>query len=107
MVSAELPAKHARARLAVKTYLKMILIHLVNHFAAYHGAEDSFHRKHQMIERLEPLFQYIDEHYSEPITLDQAARLIGISKSHFLHLMKRVTGLSLIAYLNQFRVSKA
>src|SRR5438105_2429991 len=30
--SAELPARTARARLTVRTYLKMILVHLVNHF---------------------------------------------------------------------------
>jgi len=107
MISAELPARHARARLTVKTYLRMILIHLVNYFAAYQGSEDSFHRKHRLIDRLQPLFQYIDEHYSEPITLDQAASLVGMSKSHFIHFMKQVTGLSLIAYLNQFRVSRA
>jgi len=107
MIASELPACHSRARLTVKTYLKMILIQLVNHFAAYDGGEDSFHRKHLLIERLKPLFDYIDEHYSEAVTLEEAARLVGMSTSHFIHLMKRVTGLSFIAYLNQFRVSKA
>jgi AraC-like DNA-binding protein len=107
MISGELPARHPRNRLAVKTYLKMILIHLVNHFAAYDGSADSFHHKHRLIDRLQPLFRHIDEHYSRPITLDLAASLAGMSKSHFIHFMKQVTGMSLIAYLNQFRVSKA
>jgi AraC family transcriptional activator of pobA len=107
MIAAELPARTARARLTVKTYLRMALIHLVNHFAVYQGEEDSFQRKLRSIDRLGPLFQHIDLHYSEPISLEEASRLVGMSKSHFVHFMKQVTGLSLIAYLNQFRISKA
>ena len=30
-----------------------------------------------------------------------------MSKSHFIHFMKQVTGMSFVAYLNQFRISKA
>jgi AraC-like DNA-binding protein len=106
-VAAEIPARTARSRLAAKTYLRMILVHLVNHYSTYSGASSSFERKHQRIERLDPLFRYLDEHYSEPVTLDDAARLVGMSKSHFIHFMKQVTGMSFVAYLNQFRVAKA
>ena len=81
--------------------------HLVNHYSAYSGASSSFERKHQRIERLDPLFRYLDEHYAEPVTLDDAAASCGMSKSHFIHFMKQVTGMSFVAYLNQFRVSKA
>jgi AraC-like DNA-binding protein len=107
MIAAELPARGARARLSVRTYLKMALIRLVNHFAAYQGSEESFHHKHRLIERLDPLFRHLDSHYNEPITLEDAARLVGMSKSHFIHFMKQVTGLSFVSYLNQFRVNKA
>jgi AraC-like DNA-binding protein len=102
-----LPATTARARLTAKTYLKMILAGLLNHYSAYRGEAASFERKHRLIERLDPLFRYLDEHYAEPVTLDDAARVVGMSKSHFIHFMKQVTGMSFIAYLNQFRVSKA
>ncbi len=107
MIAAELPSRTARARLSVKTYLKMALIRLANHYASYRGSEDSFQRKQKLIERLRPLFQYLDERYSEPITLDDAARIVGMSKSHFIHFMKQVTGLSFVSYLNQFRVARA
>jgi AraC family transcriptional activator of pobA len=106
-IAGEAPARTGRSRLAAKTYLRMILVQLVNHFSAYRGASSSFERKHQRIERLHPLFRFLDEHYAEPVTLDDAARIVGMSKSHFIHFMKQVTGMSFVAYLNQFRVSKA
>ncbi len=106
-ISFELSSASNRARLSVKTYLKMILIKLVNHYAAYQGTDDIFDRKHGSIERLRPLFNYLDEHYSEPIPLEEAAALVAMSKSHFLHFFKQVTGLSFVNYLNQFRVARA
>ena len=105
--AAELPGRTARARLTVKTYLKMILIHLLNYYSAYRGTSSSFESKHRQIDRLDPLFRYLDEHYADPITLNDAARVVGMSKSHFIHFMKQVTGMSFVSYLNQFRVSKA
>ena len=106
-LSAELPASTARARLAVKTYLKLILVQLLNYYSAYRGAAHSFEHKHQLIQRLDPLFRFLDERYRETITLDDAARVMGMSKSHFIHFMKQVTGMSFVSYLNQFRVAKA
>jgi AraC-like DNA-binding protein len=85
----------------------MILINLVNHYAAYGVDDEAFSRKQRSIERLRPLFAFLDEHYSEAISLDQAAGLVHMSKSHFLHFMKQVTGLSFVSYLNQFRIAKA
>ncbi len=106
-IAALLPATSPRARLTAKTYLKLILVHLINYYAAYCGQQPSFDQKHRLIARLDPLFRYLDEHYAEPVSLDDAARLVHLSKSHFIHLMKQVTGMSFVAYLNQFRVSKA
>jgi AraC-like DNA-binding protein len=106
-IAGEIPARTARSRLAAKTYLRMILVHLVNHYSAYQGASSSFVLKHRQIERLDPLFRLLDKHYADTITLEDAARVVGMSKSHFIHFMKQVTGMSFVAYLNQFRVSKA
>ena len=30
-----------------------------------------------------------------------------MSKSHFIHFMKQITGISFVSYVNQFRVAKA
>jgi AraC-like DNA-binding protein len=105
--AAELPARSPRSRLSVKTYLKMILVLLVNHYAAFQGREDSYLRKRGDLERLSPLFEFIDGNYSEAIAVEQAALLVRMSKSSFMRFFKQVTGQPFVAYLNHFRIAKA
>jgi AraC family transcriptional activator of pobA len=106
-IAAELPAGTRRARLSVKTYLRMILIKLLNHYSVYHSHEEVFDAKRRRLERLRPLFNHLDQHFSEPIALEAAASIVNMSQSHFLHFFKQVTGQSFVNYLNQFRVARA
>jgi AraC-like DNA-binding protein len=106
-IKAELPASANRARLAVKTYLKMILMLLVNHYTDYLGTHETFNRKQAAIQRLRPVFDYLEEHYDEPIRVEEAARICATSNSHFMYFFKRVTGQSFLTYLNHFRIAKA
>jgi AraC-like DNA-binding protein len=106
-IASELPASTRRARLSVKTYLRMILIKLLNHYAVYRSHEDVFDMKRRRLERLRPLFNYLDQHFSEPIGLEAAASIVNMSQSHFLHFFKQVTGQSFVNYLNQFRIARA
>lgn len=103
----ELPASTARARLTVKTYLKMILILLVNHFSAYLGTREDLNRKRADLERLRPLFEHLEKHYDVPIQVEEAARLCAMSSSHFMYFFRRTTGQSFLSYVNHFRIAKA
>ena len=105
--SAELPARTHRGRLSVKTYLKMILVLLVNHYAAFRGSEDVYVKKQRDFERLAPLFEFIDNNYSDPIPVEQAALVVRMSKSSFMRFFKQVTGQPFVSYLNHFRIAKA
>ncbi len=106
-IRTELPALTSRARLAVKTYLKMILILLVNQYSSYAGRVETFQRQQRALERLRPLFNYLETHYDEPIHVQQAARISGMSESHFMSFFKRTTGQSFMAYLNHCRIERA
>lgn len=103
----ELPAANARARLTVKTYLKMILILLVNHYSAYLGTNDDLNRKRADLERLRPLFEHLENHYDTAIQVEDAARLCAMSSSHFMYFFRRTTGQSFLSYVNRFRIAKA
>jgi AraC-like DNA-binding protein len=103
----ELPAASARARLAVKTYLKMILLLLVNHYAERRGTMEIFSHRQRAIGQLRPLFDYLEAHYRESISVESAAAVMGLSKSHFMRLFKQATGQPFIMYLNHFRIAKA
>jgi AraC-like DNA-binding protein len=103
----DLPAASQRARLSVKTYLKMILVLLVNHFSEYRGSEATFELQQRNLDRAKPLFDWIDAHYGSPITVEDAAALLHMSRSNFMRFFKQTTGQSFVGYLNRFRIAKA
>jgi AraC-like DNA-binding protein/quercetin dioxygenase-like cupin family protein len=106
-IQAELPVATAHARLAVKTYLKMILLLLVKHYSAYLGGRRDIDRQHANLERLRPLFAHLERNFDSPILVNEAARLCAMSKSHFMCFFKRSTGQSFTSYVNYFRIAKA
>lgn len=106
-IRSELPAITPRARLAVKTYLKMTLILLVNQYASYAGTVETFRRQQRALERLRPLFEHLEENFGDPIQVQEAARICGMSESHFMSFFKRATGQSFMAYLNHCRIERA
>ncbi len=103
-IRSELPPKSPRGRLAIKTYLKMILILLVNRYSSYAGTVETFQRQQRALDTLLPLFRYLSEQRGTAIQVREAARICGMSESHFMSFFKRVTGLSFIKYLNHYRV---
>jgi len=106
-IRAELPAATSRARLAVKTYLKMSLILLVNQYASYAGTVETFQQQQRALERLRPLFDHLEKNFGETIQVQEAARICGMSESHFMSFFKRATGQSFMAYLNHCRIERA
>jgi AraC-like DNA-binding protein/mannose-6-phosphate isomerase-like protein (cupin superfamily) len=106
-IRSEIPASSARGRLALKTYLKMLLVLLVNQYAPYAGTVETYQRQQQNLERLRPLFRYLGENCGDSIQVREAARICGMSESHFMSLFKRVTGLSFVTYYNHFRIERA
>ena len=106
-IRSELPASSPRARLALKTYLKMILILLVNQYEPYAGTVETYQRQQRALDRIRPLFRYLGENCGNAIQVREAARICGMSSSHFMSFFKQVTGLSFMKYLNHYRVERA
>jgi DNA-binding response OmpR family regulator/nitrogen-specific signal transduction histidine kinase len=50
---------------------------------------------------------YLHEHYAEPISLKEAARYIGMSKEYLARCFHQEMGVTLVTYLNRYRVSQA
>jgi len=103
----ELPATTDCARLAVKTYVKMILVHILNHFAISEEPLLRSDRRHRELDRFKPVFEFLDHNYSEPISPGDAADTLNMSPSHFRRAFKHLTGQSFVPYLNHFRIEKA
>jgi AraC-like DNA-binding protein len=58
-------------------------------------------------EFLESVCEYLEAHYAEPVKLDQVAEHIKFSKFHVCKLFKEVKGITLMEYLNHFRIIKS
>lgn len=56
------------------------------------------------LDRLESITKYIDEHYKEPITLQDAADKLMLNKDYFCRFFKQNIGISFITYVNQVRI---
>ena len=58
-------------------------------------------------ERIEDAFVTINTRYQEDITLEELSEPCGMSPYYFCRIFKAVTGCSPVAYLNEYRISKA
>ncbi|WP_305117125.1 helix-turn-helix domain-containing protein [Acutalibacter muris] len=53
------------------------------------------------------MLAYIHDHYQEKITIDQLTAFAGVSRTQCYSHFKQYTGLSPVAYLNDYRLSRA
>lgn len=53
-----------------------------------------------------PVFHYVAENYTKKITLDELSSLCCVNSSHLCRVFKKITGKTVIEYLNEYRLSK-
>lgn len=72
-------------------------------------SSESFHpvKGEETESRVNKVCQYIQKHSDEPLSLDQAAALIHLSRSAFSKFFKRATGKTFSDYVNDIRIGKA
>lgn len=61
----------------------------------------------QLIRPVRQVKQYVQEHFGEPISLEQAAERVGLSASYLSTLFKKESGMNFVDYLIQCRMEKA
>lgn len=59
--------------------------------------------EHEMIASV---FNYIAENYTKKITLDDLSSLCCVNSSHLCRVFKKITGKTVIEYVNEYRLSK-
>jgi AraC-like DNA-binding protein len=100
-------ARGGYAHLGCKAYLLELLFHLSRHFAGAEVAHSEYLRQQERARRLGRLFDHLQEHFALPLTIGQAARMVGMSESRFMRFFKRSTGTTLISYITQLRLTHA
>lgn len=64
-------------------------------------------RREDLIQKFHSVFDYLDEHYSEDLSLESVADVAGFSKFHFSRLFKQCTGYHFYDYLCYKRIKSA
>lgn len=59
------------------------------------------------LEKMKTVLKYVEEHYTEKLTIDDMAELIFYSKSHFMKFFKVNMGTGFTEYLNDYRLTMA
>jgi hypothetical protein len=80
----ELPPANELARLAAKTYLKVLLLLLLRYYQEYVGTREALEDRQRNLQRLDPLFPFIEESHGQSIRIADAARLCAMSKVNFM-----------------------
>lgn len=55
--------------------------------------------------RVEQIFQYVEQHYREPVGLQEAADELGFSREYFCRFFKKNTGMSFLQYVSHVRLN--
>lgn len=89
--------------LAVKAQLYRLFYILFSHAAT----EEPGIKKGRRVDRIRPIIKYVENHYTEPLSTKDMARVAGLSESHFMKFFKTTMGLPFIDYLNDYRLTMA
>lgn len=63
--------------------------------------------RHDKIAHLKPVLEYIETHYSEPITLQDLSKIAGMSAKYFCRFFQVFIHRTPIDYLNYYRIERA
>lgn len=61
----------------------------------------------QSLDKMKAVMKHVENHYSDKITIKDAATLIGFSESHFMRYFKETMGTSFVDYLREYRLTMA
>lgn len=64
-------------------------------------------RRSRMLEEFQELLDYIDKHYTEDLTLENASSMMHFSPSHFSKTFKKLMGMNYVTYVNMVRIEQA
>ncbi len=87
-------------------FLKLVT-YLARNDAVEMLSEEDVSKRRKKLERLNTVYQYIENHYTETITNCQLAELVHLSEGRFCHIFKESTGAAPLQYINEVRLNKA
>ncbi|MFD1899101.1 AraC family transcriptional regulator [Enterococcus termitis] len=71
------------------------------------GAKASTIKHKETLEHLDRIFNYVENHYDETITLEEVAKYSGFSPYYFTRFFKANTGTTFMRFLTEYRINQA
>ncbi|MBL9209738.1 MAG: helix-turn-helix domain-containing protein [Opitutaceae bacterium] len=102
-----LPEASDYRQTGARGYFLVLLHHLARHFGAAEKLRDMYARQHAITGRLRRVFEHINQHYAEPLTLPAMAAMANLSRQRFNRVFKNAAGMTLIEYVAHVRVTHA
>lgn len=103
----EYSAKREGYRLVQKARLYDILALIIRELPMEKYSDAEKNKRLAKLERLDNVFNFVEENYHRDITLEDASRAVNFSAYHFTRFFKDAAGMTFGQYLSRFRVSKA
>lgn len=90
-------------QLFIKSQLFMMFFILFHKCAQDEPAKKDY----KSLEKMKLILKYVENHYMHKITIEDIAKEVGLSQSHFMKYFKNTMGTSFIDYLNDYRLTMA
>lgn len=103
-IQSELEEQLPEYALSVKSLLSLLLINLIRH---YNYTQNTRTINSEQFLTIEQALCYIDNHFTEKITLQELSTLAGLTPNYFCSLFKQVSGLTLSDYISAKRIDRA
>nr|WP_028562444.1 AraC family transcriptional regulator [Paenibacillus pinihumi] len=103
----EFQAKEPAYQLMVKSHLHLLFTLLSRAFLPQRLASRPKEQYSASTSRFKTLIHYLDHHYMDKITVEQAARQVNLNPYHFCKTFKKLTGRTFIEYVNMRRINEA
>ena len=87
--------------------LKAELLSLLTLLSRHFGEKTESGETRRRLMKLQPVFQYIEAHYSEAVTLSECAALVSLTPQYFSSYFHETTGMKFIDYLISTRIHHA
>ncbi len=104
LIKSELLKKDNQYPLAIKSHLLLLLITLLRE---HNYRTDVDLDKSETALNILQIYDYVDKHLSEPLTLKKIASIANLSPNYLCYIFKKLNGISLWDYITAKRIEKA
>lgn len=93
--------------LAVKSYIYELIVLLIRGYIEKILTKEEFNSQVNNLKRFSDILKFIENNFTQKITISKLAAMANVSNYHFCRLFKQITGKSTIDYINKLRIDKA